>query len=33
MPPLDHHSLDLDARILTARRDAFLCAGLTQLDA
>jgi aminoglycoside phosphotransferase (APT) family kinase protein len=34
MPPLaDHHRPDLDAPILTARRDAFLRAALTQLDA
>ncbi|MGA8729451.1 MAG: hypothetical protein WB608_11930 [Terracidiphilus sp.] len=34
MPPLlDHHRPDLDAPILTARRDAFLSAALTQLDA
>jgi hypothetical protein len=34
MPPLlDHHRADLDARTLTARRDAFLSAALTQLDA
>jgi aminoglycoside phosphotransferase (APT) family kinase protein len=33
MPPLlDHHRADLDARTLTARRDAFLSAALTQLD-
>lgn len=33
MPPLlDHHRPDLDARTLTARRDAFLSAALTQLD-
>ncbi len=32
MPPLlDHHRPDLGARILTARRDAFLNAALTQL--
>jgi aminoglycoside phosphotransferase (APT) family kinase protein len=34
MPPLlDHRRADLDARTLTARRDAFLRAALTQLDA
>ncbi len=34
MPPLlDHYRPDLDARILTARRDAFLSAALTQLNA
>ena len=34
LPPLlDHHRPDLDARILTARRDAFLRAALSQLDA
>jgi aminoglycoside phosphotransferase (APT) family kinase protein len=34
MPPLlDHHRPDLDARILTARRDAFLSAALALLDA
>jgi aminoglycoside phosphotransferase (APT) family kinase protein len=34
MPPLlDHHRPDLDACILTARRDAFLSAALTQLNA
>jgi aminoglycoside phosphotransferase (APT) family kinase protein len=34
MPPLpDHHRPDLDARTLTARRDAFLSAALAQLDA
>jgi aminoglycoside phosphotransferase (APT) family kinase protein len=33
MPPLlDHHRADLDAPVLTARRDAFLRAALTQLD-
>ena len=33
MPPLlDHHRPDLDARTLTARRDAFLSAVLTRLD-
>ena len=34
MPPLlDHHRPDLDAPTLTTRRDAFLSAALTQLDA
>jgi aminoglycoside phosphotransferase (APT) family kinase protein len=34
MPPLrDHHRLDLGARTLTARRDTFVCAALTLLDA
>jgi aminoglycoside phosphotransferase (APT) family kinase protein len=34
LPPLlDHHRADLDARILTARRDAFLSAALSQLEA
>lgn len=33
MPPLlDHHRPDLDARTLTARREAFLSAALTRLD-
>ncbi|MGI8445786.1 MAG: hypothetical protein ACR2MP_01075 [Streptosporangiaceae bacterium] len=33
MPPLlDHHRPDRDARILSARRDAFLSGELTQLD-
>lgn len=32
-PLLDHHRPDLDAPMLTARRDAFLSAALTQLDA
>jgi hypothetical protein len=33
LPPLlDHHRPDLDARILTARRDAFLSAALSQLN-
>jgi hypothetical protein len=34
MPPLlDHHRPDLDARILTTRRNAFLSAALTLLNA
>jgi aminoglycoside phosphotransferase (APT) family kinase protein len=34
LPPLlDHHRPDLDARILTSRRNAFLGAALSQLDA
>ena len=34
MPPLlDHHRSDLDAPILTARRDAFLSAALASVDA
>jgi hypothetical protein len=32
-PLLDHHSPDLDAPTLTARRDAFLSAALTQRNA